>query len=153
MRTQNRDKQSVTQWNIWLHRLGFKHRSRAYWAPTLPIANIDHSQVKEKSYHSSFYFWTICGSDVKLPAVLTNKRSVYLRFGESERFVYLRRHISKPSLGADWSNSVLFFAHRLVLTILHSTVWVLCWMSTSQKEYFTEEVLHWMSTSLKEYFT
>ena len=46
-------------------------------SPRLAITDqLAFSQVKAKSYHSSFYFWAICRSDVTLPAVLTiNKQA------------------------------------------------------------------------------
>ena len=45
---------------------------------------VSHSQVKEKSYHSSFYFWAICGSDVMSQSFWTIRNIVHIRFGESE---------------------------------------------------------------------
>ena len=52
--------------------------------PAAAWSGAAHSQVKEKSYHSSFYFWDICGCDFTLLAVLTNKKLFYLCLGESE---------------------------------------------------------------------
>ena len=43
-----------------------------------------HSQVKEKSYHSSFYFWAIWRSDVTSQPFWPIRNIVYVRFGESE---------------------------------------------------------------------
>ena len=81
-----------------------------------------HSQVKEKSYHSSFYFWATYGSDVTLSTVLTNKKQCFDPFRRIRASVYIWRHTIIPSLSADWSISVLFFGHRIDLFILHSTV-------------------------------
>ena len=92
------------------------------YAALSSVAYTMHSQVKEKSHHSSFYFWATCGSDVTLSAVLTNKKQCLPPFRRIRAFVYIRRQTIIPSSNADWSISVLFFARMIHLTILHSTV-------------------------------
>ena len=81
-----------------------------------------HSQVKEKSYHSSCHFWATCGSDITVSAVLINKKQCLPQFRRIRGFVYNRRQTIIPSSDAYWSISVLFFAHWIDLTLLHSTV-------------------------------
>ena len=69
-----------------------------------------HSLLKEKSYHPIKTLFGCC-------------------FGEAQCFLHVSRAVSKlwPSdvrgtLNADWRISALFFARRIELTILHSTM-------------------------------
>ena len=98
-----------------------------HWLSACPKQNfmLYNSQGKEKSYQSSFYFWAICGSDVTLSAVPTNKKHCLPLFRRIRGFVYLRRQTIKPSSNSDWSIAVLFSARGIDLSILHSTVVIL----------------------------
>ena len=95
---------------------------------------VEQSQVKEKSYHSSFYFWATltCGSDVALSAVMTSKKQCLLPFPWIRTFVYIRRQTIIPSSKADWSISVLFFARRIGLIWLY---FIRLWVDTVRYAY------------------
>ena len=86
-----------------------------------------HSQVKENSYHSSFYFWPQVDQTSRYQPFWPIRNNVYIRSSESQCvFSYDVRPTSRAETLIGQSR-FLFFAHRIDLTILHSTVYELPW--------------------------